>query len=463
MMPFSESVAIRLSQVPESSIDYKAISSFLSATRDYTGLSLGEALRVWVATMIIYGLSPSSRKRYIGKLSSLYKEYAAGGIDGDPFNGINDLSDTSLSANALALPAALERLGNIFDVMMADAITRPEVAVFLYLLFNASSDIGNAVSLTVYSYTPEFPQLDDIIRTADFHHRRRYIFDLGQSRKRLPQLIRETTAAIDLYLRTKDIRFPEPVTPAIILSLWIARALSLGISLQAIRRIAVPVPDDFACLRSVSPAALTPGEISDILHRVAESFAASRKRWYALKLRRSVSFDTLQPCIEDTLGKYYDPETLFYPRKEVSRRVDKKIITDTVPVIPDVVFFHVYPRQVRRLDSHIKAETIGWVFRTGSTPGSDYSIIDPRSMAAFQRMIGIFTSDIKVSLTTSAPVGIGRHVLITGGIMAGYEGTIYDIRQSSDLRNIYIRLSDRYAIKTEVHVPEIYVRPMPEK
>lgn len=464
MTNFSEFVAIKLSQASEQSIDRKAISSFLSATGSSGSLSVAQALTVWVATMVVRGLSPSSRRRYIGKLSSIYKEYAAAneGIadSDDPFAGLASLADVSLTANAQALPSALSRLESIFDVILADAEAIPEVALFVYLLFNASSDIAKAVTLTVDTYIPTFPQLDDIIRPADFHHRRRYIFDLGQSRKRVPQLVRETTTAIDLYLRKKDIRFPEPLSASTILSLWIARAIALGVSLPTVRQQAQPLPDDFACLRSVTPARLSADELSAVRHHVAESFAPSRKRWYALKLRRSTSFDSLQTYIENSLGKYYDPDTLFYPRKEVSRRVNKKIVTDTVPVIPDVVFFHVYPRQVRSLDSHIKTETLGWVFRTANTPGSDYSIIDPRSMTAFQHMIGVFTPDVKVSLTTDAPVGIGRRVLITGGIMAGYEGIIYDIRPTSDIRNIYIRLSDQYAIRTEVHVPEIYVHPL---
>lgn len=464
MVSFSEFIAIRLNQLPESTIDYKAISSFISATKGSGVQSVAEALKLWVATMIDRGLSVASRRRYVGKLSTIYKEYAAvNNAEGDPFDGIAAIAAAESSANARALPSALSKIEKIFDVMMADAMVRPEVAVFLYLLFNASSDIGKAISLTVDTYIPEFPQLDDIIRTADFHHRRRYIFDLGQSRKRLPQLIRETTAAIDLYLRTKDIRFPEPVTPSTILALWMTKAKSIGVSLPVLRQMSPNLPDEFAYLRSLDPTSLSADELREIKHRVAESFTTSRKRWYALKLRRSASYDTLQPYIRETLGNYYDSDTLFYPQKEISRRVDKKIITDTVPVIPDVVFFHVYPRQVRNLDSNIKSESLGWVFKNTNTPASDYSVIDPRSMMAFQRMIGIFTPDIKVSLTSDTPVGVGRQVIITGGIMAGFEGTIYDIREESELRSIYIRLSDKYAIKTEVHVPEIYVKPLAMK
>ena len=79
-------------------------------------------------------------------------------------------------------------------------------------------------------------------------------------------------------------------------------------------------------------------------------------------------------------------------------------------------------------------------------------------MTGFQNMIGIFTPDIKVELTEESPVGLGREVLITGGIMSGYEGTIFDIKEGSDIRQIYIRLSDKYSIKAEVKVEACFVK-----
>lgn len=78
-------------------------------------------------------------------------------------------------------------------------------------------------------------------------------------------------------------------------------------------------------------------------------------------------------------------------------------------------------------------------------------------MLNFQRVIGTFTSDMKISLTNKPPIGIGREVRITGGIMAGYIGKIYDIKDGSDVRNIYIRLSPEYSIRAEIMVEEYFV------
>ena len=42
--------------------------------------------------------------------------------------------------------------------------------------------------------------------------------------------------------------------------------------------------------------------------------------------------------------------------------------------------------------------------------------------------------------------------------MSGYEGTIYDIKDGSDIKQIYIRLSDKYSIKAEVRVEACFVK-----
>lgn len=460
-MSFLEFVAIRLSQVSDRTIDYKAISSFASSIRGYEDMSMDDMLKVWVANMIDRGLSDATRTRYIGKLSSLYKEYSAeAGIDGNPFDTLAELSGMDTFANKKVLQTELTKVEKIFDIIMSEAAVKPELAVFLYLLFNASSDMEKAIMLTTDDYSPEFPQLDEIINPGEFHHRRKYIFDLDQSRKRLPQLVRETTEAIDSFLRSKGIRLPDPFSKNTIPALWLTKAKNIGVSLYALKQVVNPLPAEFGYFSMLNGPDLDPEEISAIKRRVAEAFAPSRKRWYAFKLRRSAVYSSVQEYLKDNFQDFFNQTTLFYPQKEVSHRVDKRIVTEHIPLIPDVVFFNVYPRHVRKMDALIKSEHFGWVFRYTNSPDSDYSVIDAKSMACFQHMIGIFTPDIKIELTQESPIGIGREVLITGGILAGYEGKIFDIRDGSDMRQIYIRLSEKYSIKTEVKVDEVFVKPL---
>ncbi|MCM1491551.1 MAG: hypothetical protein NC095_12120 [Muribaculum sp.] len=460
-MSFSEFVATKLDSTPRQTIDYKAMISFLTTLHGYGEMSDENRLRIWIANIVHRGLTMSSRKRYIEKLHTIYNEYrSASGVNDNAFDGIAELKNIDSRSGITQPDTQLTRLEKIFDIILADAKTRPELAVFLYLLFNASTDIENAVYLTADDYKPLFPQLDDIIRPEDFHHSRKYVFDLQQSRKRTPQLVREVLGAIDSYLRVKEIRFPDHLSPATILSLWILKASKLGVGLSDLKCMLGAIPAGFEYLHFVSGSQLSAEGQLEIKHRVAEAFSPSGKRWYAMKVWRNFDFDRFKQHIKENFSEFYDEEMFFYPVKQVLSRIDKKIVTKNVPVIPDVVFFHVRPRHVRKMDTAIRTEGVGWIFRNANNASSDYSVIDTAGMALFQRMIGIFTPDVKIELTPEEPMGIGRDVIITGGIMAGYRGRIYDIKEGSDVRQIYIRLSDKYSIKAEATVDEFYVQPI---
>lgn len=460
-MSFPEFVAIKLGETPRSSTAYKAMTSYARSASDAYAIPVEDTLRTWIAGMIEGGLAPASRKRYVEKLSTIYKDYAATAeTPDDPFQALRDLRDFQPSDTTASLRADAARLAHIFDIIMSEAPVRPELALFAYLLFHASSDIEGAISLTVDTYTPSFPQLADIITPSAFHHRRRYIFPLGQSRKRMPQLVDDTTAAISSYLHSRGLDLPGGFTASTIPALWAARAASIGVALPDIKAVLTDTPPCYTYLRYIHATSLSPAAVADIKHRVAESFCPTGKRWYALKLRRSVKFSHLETLLRETLDDRFQSRMLFYPRKEISRRVDRKIITESIPVIPDVVFLHVQPGQVRHIDTIIRTEGYGWVFRVSNRPDSDYSAIEPRSMLIFQRVTGTLTPDMKVTLIRRTPIGIGRQVRITGGLMQGYTGTIYDIKDAPDTRQIYIRLSDDYAIRADIKVEDYNVEPI---
>lgn len=463
-MLFSEFVATRLDRGSDRTVEYKAITSFLNSIRGCELMSDENLFCIWIAFMIDCGLTLSSRQRYIKKLNATYREYCTeNNIANNPIDGIDrikELRDFDCPACAKQLNSELTKVEKIFDVLFADAKSKPELAVFVYLLFNATADIESAVSLTTENYEPEFPQLDEVINTEEFHHSRKYVFDLKQSRKRIPQLVNEVLAGIDLYLRSKGIRLNDRITAKTILALWTLKARKVGVKLTDLKRILSVIPKEFEYLRFIQDSELSAEEELKIKHRVAETFLPSGKRWYAMKVRRGFDFDKFRKYIKEVCSEFYDESTLFYPQKQVMSRVNKKIVTDNVPVIPDIVFFYIQPRYIRKMDAAVRTDNIGWIFRNATNADSDYAVIDSASMTLFQRMIGIFTPDIKIELTPEAPMGVGRDVIITGGIMAGYKGRIYDIKEGTDVRQIYIRLSEKYSIKAEVTVDEFYVKPI---
>ncbi|MBD5356422.1 MAG: hypothetical protein HDR88_05385 [Bacteroides sp.] len=189
---FQSFVAIRLTQADPNSTAAKAMRSFLESAAHGYALTPEAMLADWVAVMIDRGLSDSSRTRYLGTLSNIYKEYLAQ-------SGAAKVDSLIHLRNIRTNPEAVEeatrmavRLRKVFGMVINDARYQPEIAVLLYMLLNVSNDLKAAISLQTCDYEPQFPQMDSVIDPDTFHHRRRYVFDLAQSRKRMSQLCRET-------------------------------------------------------------------------------------------------------------------------------------------------------------------------------------------------------------------------------------------------------------------------------
>ncbi len=462
-MSFFDFVVIKLNEASASSIDYKAISSFVSSVRDNDDLPTEELLAVWIANMIDNGLLLASRKRYVSKLSAIYKEYCnQNGVDGNPFEKVKRLRDCETGTSSKEIQTENALLTKVFSALMRDAKSYSGLSVFLYLLFDASSEMEKAISLKVNEYHPIFSQLDDIINTSTFHHRRKYVFDLGQSRKRMPQMVKEVSGDIRDYLLSKGIKLSEPFTAKTIVSLWIAKAREIGIKLADIKSVLTIIPPEYDYLGLVKGSDLSDERRLLIKKKVAEAFFPTDKRWYAMKLRRNASFDDVQHLIKTELPDCFEKAIFFYPIKKFTKRVGRKIISESMPYIPDIVFFKLQHSYLRGLDHVVRRENLGWVFRQVNLPDSDYAVIDNRGMQIFQKAIGELSSDMKVELTRESPIEIGRKVRITGGIMAGYNGMIYDIKDSGrdSVRQIYIKLSADYSIKAELKIEEYFVEPI---
>ncbi len=462
-MGFPEFVAINLNRVSNTSIDYKSMASFSGAVRRHTNLSTEDQLKIWITAMIDGGISIATRRRYVEKLGSIYKDFDRSVYAGEnPFEKVRELRDLEATSCSKDLHLQCSRLSGIFNEVLQDAKTRPEIAVFLYLLFYASSDIEKAVLLRTEEYVPEFPQLDEIIDPSTFHHRRKYVFDLNQSRKRMPQLVREVVKAISEYLSNRGIRFENFFTPRTVVALWTVKARESDVTLPDLKSVLDIVPAEYEYLKYVRGSDLTDERKLYVKKGVAEAFSPTEERWYALKLRRDVSFDDVKDLIHTELPDDFRKIIFFYPMKKTVKRVNKKMVTDMVPYIKDVVFLKTKQSHIAGIDRVVRNGCQGWMFRQTNSPDSDYSIIDRCAMRSFQRAVGEFTPDMKIELTQTRPIEIGRKVRIIGGVFAGYTGTIYNVGHTEEdtSRWIYIRLSEEYGINVELKIDDYLIEPV---
>lgn len=461
---FCNFVVIRLETASRASIEYKSLKSFHDSTRGSECMPLSDLLNIWAATMIDEGLAPSSRKRYLAKLAALYKEYCAGNrADDDPFDAVKPLCDRNRADSTAAIRDSCVGLCKIFGQLLDDSESRPALAVFLYMLFEASSEIEKSILLKVDDYAPRFAQLDGVIDTKMLHHRRKYVFGLNQSQKRMPQLVREVCSDVEKYMRARGISLPGGFCGTTAAAFWIAKARKTGLSLSDIKAVmAGPIPPEYDYLSLVRPAIMTSAEIQSVKRRVADAFFPATNRWFAMKLRPGRSFDSLCSVLKGRLPECFQKIEFFYPTRIVVKREGKKIQKTQVPFIPDIVFFNIHPCHVAAVDHAARTSAVGWVFRIVNAPGADYSVIDGNSMFLFEKAVGQFSTDMDIGLSDRLPVEIGRQVRITGGIMSGYEGTIYDIKGdgSEKGRLFCIELSSSSYLRLRADVEEFYIEPL---
>lgn len=414
-----------------------ALDSVLPILRDGHLPSAG-TLSLWAATMLIAGKKPSTVRRYLAAIRTIHEQWSRNNTDGDAsdiFSSLDStLKDTVQAAteparrNAALLPALLSRSNS--------APEWPTVAIFLYLLYTPYASLADVANLTFSQFdstTAVCPQVADIIATMSRANGRRYIFPLGQGKTRPAEISRRLTAELCDLLTARGMRFPEGFSRQSVTALWIAAAIAAGIPLAHIRAtITGALPADYAPLALVTPAADDNTEKlrAEVISRVADSICSHRRSWFAMKLRRGTTHDEIRAAI-DANPTLAAAVTIYSPMRTTVERNDHKRIIRQEPYLPDIIFFNTRQDYVRPLFAAIGH--LAWCFRT--TPTGPYATIPAAQMATFQRCIGTFTDDIlqTVAPAPAAQLSAGRRVRITGGIMAGYEGTIVDIDQDHRL------------------------------
>ncbi|MDE5881111.1 MAG: phage integrase SAM-like domain-containing protein [Muribaculaceae bacterium] len=135
-------------------------------------------------------------------------------------------------------------------------------------------------------------------------------------------------------------------------------------------------------------------------------------RWYAMHLRKGVSYDELRKEIAE--GIHPAPE-LFYPSETIKKRIGSRTVIDDKPFITSTVFFKTYPEKILPMFSRIGDKA--WCYRVTRGAGSPYAVISSSDMSRFQSVIGIFTPDIEIHPLGELTPKPGESVII---IKAGY-------------------------------------------
>lgn len=447
--------------------DISALKSYLKYCRSVRQeFSDQDMFFSWVAMLLRNGSGYHTVRRYVSFLRGAFCNYITSCGTQDVFV-ISDLKkvcdDYSVARDEISRRASnLKLLKKI--VMQRRFYDRESEtwSIFLTLLYSCASSFADVVGLRYDSISPTNYHLQDIADSCRTHAQRRYIFQLGQGKRRETQIEREIASRINALLHSLAFDMPGEFGINTIRSLWIDAAVEAGISLFEIRSIVGIGGVDDRYLQLVPETSISSQRRSEILNKVAEHINPHDEHWHVMRLRNAVTPDDIRTRTSERVPALLKRLTLYYPTREMVFKENKKIIKREMPYIPGLLFFKIGENKIAPLFREIG--DLAWCYRERPSHDAPYSIIPRSEMERFQRFVGKFTEDVEVSLTGKEPLGIGRRVRITGGLMEGYEGEIYDIEESKDSasgrRMFQLNLSSDQALRWTVSVEDIYIEPI---
>ena len=399
----------------------------------------GALLADWYVAGRLQGLSAKTAAFYLDKIGSLYGAAVKSGlaadtsIAGDLKARVRQLDVAGAAMPALS-DAALGRLTALSSALI-DGMREGAPAEYAMLMALAAGcmPLKEVASLRREGVDALGSAARAIAARVE-DTRRRYVFPLDQTRQ-TPRQVAEALGR-DVAACMRRLGLPVCGEPDEALrTLWALLALRCGVAPSSVVGALGAVPAGLPVMSLCVPARDGEGERADIAEAVGQMLAGESRRWFAMRLRPRVKFDS----VVERFARQTDmkmPET-FYPCEEIARRIGRKLVWADRPVIPDVVFFRsrmtdVWPLMQRVYD-------LAWCYRDDRGPAGHYAAIPDRAMADFQQAIGFFRPGFEVAPAGQLPIGPDDEVVIVGGDFARQQGRVVKL-DSAEADHIVYRV-----------------------
>lgn len=418
------------------------------------------ALRLWIVDMILHDFKPTTRKRYFAYIYKLFRQWQANAEATDsPFETVKSEVElpggetSKIQANLEFLPRTISPLPHVTGYEF--------LLLFLYLFYDPTASLNDAIELTFDHNIADIAQLDDVIDKLRASSRKKYVFGLNQGKKRSGQIERETLKMLHSSLRINGMSFPGEFSRSSITALWIAQAIKIHVPLSDIRSLLPSLPPEYAFLSILPQQELSPARRLQILRYVANSVNNKSRQWFVMRLRKGSTATEVKNYINNnSKGQFADIE-YFYPTHTLVREDTrtKKKKREEVPYLPGILFFRLRTNQVTPLFALIGH--LAWCYRISNSPNSPYSTISRGEMRRFQSQIGLFSSDVQMELISTEAMSIGQQVTINGGgLFEGYDAEVLSVHEGEGNREYTLRLSaDSFIRITTLRLPSALLTP----
>lgn len=407
--------------------------------QEFTDELIGE----WITWLFSRGYSLATVIYYVNRLSSLYGKAVKEGLTGASvgFADIKEkLSRASLPGIEInADPECFRKLSRLVhsDFSGSQHLQLAKDMV-LFAIYNGGLTFKKLASYKKTDYAGDDRAILDIVEKYS-KPKNKYLFPLNQSGSTPNQLLHTIAKAFSDVLKMVGINLSS-YSSSTAVDLWASVAMRCGVSAS---EIAACIGHDVVVNPLYSFAAKTelPDDMQEDIRRlVVYTLTENPENWYAMQFRRGVRFDMIKSRMEITGLKFRD---YYYPMEDIYRRIGKKMVRDSKPVVPGLLFFRCRSTEVPELFYHIG--DLAWGYRQSRSVRSPYAVISPSAILKYQYTIGKFTENTEVFPEGTIQIEEGDKVEIIGGDLVGkvatFEKEIHETdKESGEVKRIIYRL-----------------------
>lgn len=422
------------SEFGRTSASEKALRSFTAYCSESEFASeseFGTIVRNWLVCLMLRGNTLSTAVRYLKALSGLYSKAVKEGIaiPNDIFKSLlTILKDKGEELwNNNVTNADFNRL---ITFTKKAAHNTEEISVdsdmVIISLLNGCMPMIDVAKLKADNVLGLNPDSVEIVE-RNRQERGRYVFPMNQGNLTPKQLSSKLALFVSMVFAKAGIK-SSVIPDEALKSYWAYAALSIGFSPDVIRSCLGVVPAGMKILSLGREIELSDSEKRHIYLETAAIFVNNPMRWYAMHLRARVTYENLIEKLKQIKDTVNVPE-LFYPCKEIARRIGKKTVFENQPVINSIVYFKTRATFIYPL--FLKIGDIAWCYKSDGKNGGSYAAISESSFKRFQETIGCFTPEYAEYFANLEPLKEDDDIVVTGGILDGCSGKVKKIITNS--------------------------------
>lgn len=418
---------------------YKKSSSsliaFIRSGNTSVDLDPERVVAEWLISLLVSGHTYKTALSYFNAISGIFARAIRHGCNLGP--GSFDVLRARLKAEGEGLWQSAPDIKSMsrFQTLLHSASVRPDAVLDIVRLsmLNGAMPLAAVVALRNSDLGNMSQECCEIaVRHQD--PRRRYIFNLAQSRLTPRQLGKYANSLVGSFMIKNSL--PMTGTADETLSAyWALAALKCGISAGDVNAVIGREIPGIKILTLLPPSEISEKEKAGIKAEVARLFVACPEKWHVMKLRTRTKFEDITRRF-GLMGDRLKCPQMFYPCEEIMKRVGRRLVSVTKPVIPDIVFFKCRESDIYPIFSVIG--DLAWCYTVSGKPGDAYASVPDTAFEIFQKTIGQFTPEYQVAPLGAIPLKVNDRVVVVGGLFEGEKGRVDKIETgASDGSTVY--------------------------